>query len=362
MRRLIAGVVVLVAVAAVARTAELCLSPIPQKGVLLLRNGQTIEGQIARAGDLYYVALPNGEIRVKTADVEFSCRDIEEGYRRKRAAVPSGSAHDHLRLARWCLQHDLPGHAARELADAFQADPNHPMIPILERRLTLAVQKPVDRPKETRPPDPTPQPEDLERMTRGMPPGSVEEFTQTIQPLLVNHCAAAACHGPGTTAEYKLLRMPVGHPPSRLLTQRNLHATLQWIDRDRPAANRLLEAALHPHGTSKAPIFTSQQTDQYRRIAQWVAQVAAQPAADVPATVSTREKPPVRAMTSDKPGSLIPDRAARPMAEPQGRLKPSVKDPFGKTFPVHADAPGSDFVPLDPFDPEIFNRQFFPAR
>ncbi len=51
--------------------------PSPQDGVLLMRNGQVIEGKISPAGDFYYVALPSGQLRLRASDVELVCRDID---------------------------------------------------------------------------------------------------------------------------------------------------------------------------------------------------------------------------------------------------------------------------------------------
>ena len=334
----------------------------PEQGVLLLRNGHTIEGKISRVGDLYYVALPNGEIRVRAGDVDFACRDLEDGYRKKRAAIQSGDVYDHLRLAQWCLRHELLGHAGRELADALAAQPDHPMIAVLERRLKLALERPKKPPHDDAPTEHTSLPEDLERLVRGMPPGTVETFAQTIQPLLVNHCTAAACHGPGATAEFRLLRLPIDRPPSRLTTQRNLHATLQWIDQEQPAASRLLAAPIRPHGTAQTAVFTSRQLGQYQRIVDWVHQVAARPASKAPATVTPQQKPPVRAMPAESAGFLFAEPAASPAVDQRPAAEPTVGDPFGKTFPRHPEEPGTPYVPIDPFDPEIFNRRYFPAR
>jgi hypothetical protein len=109
LRQLVVGLAILVLLRAPTTAEEPDLGPVPRAGVLLLRNGQAIEGKIARAGDLYYVALPGGEIRIQVADVELCCRSLEEGYWRKRAAAELGNVHDHLRLAQWCLRHGLFG-------------------------------------------------------------------------------------------------------------------------------------------------------------------------------------------------------------------------------------------------------------
>jgi len=317
------------------------LRPVPS--VLLLQNGQVIEGNISRAGDTYFVGLPNGEIRIKAGSVELWCRSLEEGYQRKRAAIQRGNVHDHLDLAQWCIHHGLDSHAKGELDDAIAADPTHPMIGLLQRRLQAAVRPPKD-PAELAEPaaDPPVSPEDLDRLIRGMPDGSVEAFTQSIQPLLMNNCTAAGCHGPDTPNEFRLLRFPPGEPPSRRLTQRNLHATLQWIDREEPAASPLLSAATRPHGTATTPVFTHRQLVQYQQLVQWVEQLAERPRPAIPATVDLRSRPPASPYDETEP--VVDSAESNPPTPPLG---------------PEQGPPASQFAPIDPFDPEIFNRRFF---
>lgn len=120
-----AAAVFLVIVAPAAHSAE-PFQPAPQVGVLLLTNGQIIRGKITRGGDHYYVALDDGEIRLKTADVELFCNTLEDGYQRKRLSMLIGDAGEHLDLAQWCIQHKLFGCAARELTEAASLEPHTP--------------------------------------------------------------------------------------------------------------------------------------------------------------------------------------------------------------------------------------------
>ncbi len=339
--------------------------PSPQNGVVLLRNGQVIEGRVSPAGDYYYVALPSGQLRVKASDVEFVCRDIEEGYRRKRDAIQPEDVLAHLRLAQWCQRHGLLGSAAAELAEAKRADPNHPMITAVQRRLQTALE-----------PAPPAAPtageqavsfEQLDRMVRAMPPGSVETFTQSIQPMLLNNCAAGGCHGLQAEAKLRLMRVPGGAPASRRLTQRNLSEVLQWVDRDHPDQSPLLTVPLEPHGTAKTATIHDRQSIQYKRLVQWVYEVTRRPEVEVPATVLPQKEPqamaqpsngfaPVPALSSAAPGES-PAGPAKPRgrsaARPQPRREPMVP-------PAGAPAPPADTPPVpgpDPFDPEVFNRQ-----
>ncbi|MEX2025954.1 MAG: hypothetical protein WEH44_01615, partial [Pirellulaceae bacterium] len=53
----------------------------PQQGVLLLRNGNVIEGHVTRAGDYYLVTFgDSGEARLAAADVESLCVDLDDAY------------------------------------------------------------------------------------------------------------------------------------------------------------------------------------------------------------------------------------------------------------------------------------------
>ena len=62
----------------------------PVQGMVLLRNGEVIEGRVSRDEGIYIVDLPNGRIRIRQADVDLVCSSLEEGYRRKRAVDPGG--------------------------------------------------------------------------------------------------------------------------------------------------------------------------------------------------------------------------------------------------------------------------------
>jgi len=341
------------------------LGPAPQEGVLLLRNGEAIEGKISRVGELYYVALPGGQIRVKAAEVDFCCRSLDEAYRRKRAGSQSGDVHAHLRLAQWCLRHDLLGSAGEELADALEADPNHPMIAVLERRLKTATEPPPQH-ATAAPADQAPSPEELDRLIRGMPPGAVETFTQTIQPLLINHCGTAGCHGPQSPSQFRLLRIPPGRPASRRLTQRNLQAVLPWVNRDDPAASPLLTTSIQPHGAATKAVFSEAQVGQYRRMVDWVYLLAKRPAAEVPETVASKEEPPVRAMPAESPGRDSPPPKTRNKSDrqpadrrPTAGADAGQQKPSAPTSSVKRGAPLPGFVPVDPFDPEIFSRRYF---
>src|SRR5688572_29410649 len=90
--------ILLVVLAATSGGAEPVLTP--QQGLLLLRNGQILHGEITRAGDYYVVTLgPTGEIKLPAADVEMQSRDLAEAYAHKQATLLGTGAAPHLDLA-----------------------------------------------------------------------------------------------------------------------------------------------------------------------------------------------------------------------------------------------------------------------
>ena len=319
-RSLFIFVLLLAALPAVAEDPALA----PRHGVLLLRNGSVIEGEILKSGDRYEVGLKDGEVRVRVADVEFTGGTLSECYEHRRSMVEHDKVDDHLKLAEWCLRHELYSQASRELVDAMVCDASHPKIALLERRLRMTLEGPgeatTSEPKRLN----TATAEELDRMVRGMPAGTVEVFTNTIQPMLLNQCSTAGCHGPTSSTSMRLMRVAAGRSQSRRATQRNLHAVIGIINNDSPELSPLLTVPIRPHGSGHTAVFTSKQTLQYKQLVDWAYSVASKQKQTKPAEEGTAEGEwPVAATynSSRKFSDMKSGRQSGPAAEkhPQGR-------------------------------------------
>jgi hypothetical protein len=343
--------------------AQLPAATAPVQGMVVLRNGEVIEGKITLYEGIYIVDLPNGRIRIKQAEVDLACSNLEEGYRRKRATIQVGSVHDHLDLAQWCMRHNLLGLASVELADATAADPKNPMIAALRHRLKMAMEPPMPEHRGGKKPlAPGPSTDELDRMVRGMPRGVVEAFTQSVQPLLLNNCATAGCHGPQSETGLRFWHIASGRPSSRRTTQRNLYSALQFIDRENPSASKLLTAAVKPHGTAKQAILGEHQSQQYRRMLDWASMMSRAETMEQPETVARRGPPEVAEppFEADAPERLSADTGkARPLTAANRRRTP--RDTGGTVKKGHA-LPASFDQRNDPFDPEGFNRRYSPKK
>jgi len=246
-------------------------------GVLLLRNGQVIEGHIVRNGDCYVVSAPDQELQIHAASVEFLCRDLRDGYQRKKAAIRADDIQDHLQLLLWCERHEMLDLARQELDAAEAIDRDHPMIAVLRRRLKIESQQTSTPARPAEKVEQPPGNEQLDQMTRGMPPGTVELFVQVVQPILLNHYPGVRGYALPDNKHLQLTRPPLGESPGRRITQRNLYAVLQCIDGNNPGESPLLKASAGSAVGAGAGSFPARYSTQYLKLAQWVYLVAQKP-------------------------------------------------------------------------------------
>ncbi len=330
--------------------------PAAPPGVLVLRNGHVLHGQISRYRDGYIVALSHrGEIRLTESQVDFACPTLEEAYRRKRRAVDPRDAREHLDLAEWCFRQDLLGHAADHLLAAKATEPDNAHAAQLQVRLLAAIRLP--KAKAAKPPprrDPAasePDPQEIGQL----PHAAVQIFKQKIQPLLLNRCSAARCHGPASRSEFRVAQPLRGSVVTKRLTERNLYSLLKTIDRDAPEKSPLLASLQGPHGEENVPVFSEHEQHLYEQLAAWARVTGRRPASRPPDTI---DEPELR--LSQTP--LERDVPSRRVVEEKAR--PSPVSPSGQPFPpaLQRGASTEQFVPKDPFDPEIFNRQNPAAR
>jgi hypothetical protein len=207
----------------------------------------------------------------------------------------------------------------------------------------------------------------------------VETFTNRIHPLLQNHCGNAGCHGSQTTSQFRMVRAPANKAASSRITQRNLFAALQMINRENPTGSVLLSQPIKPHGTAQQAIFKTHDIAQYNELVQWVMAVAGPPVPGTPTTVG-----------ANAPALLQPSPHAKPLPSPTNPGQAEVGSAANAHAAGHASlasfprferaadpattAAGEQDIspsssskrpatlarPNDPFHPELFNRRFFP--
>jgi hypothetical protein len=331
----------------------------PQR-VLVLQDGGVLTGRIARDGDMYVVSRSGGELRIGAGKVLLECGSLEEAYARRRAELrPTAAAH--LALAEWCLRYDLVEQAHREFNEAQALDAEHPRLPLVARRLEHARQAPLQPPAaETAIPANATDgaAAEVPPSTLGeVPAGVLERFTRKVQPVLVNNCTAAGCHQPGGAQQFQLDRSLLHGMANRRTTMRNLAATLELVDRERPQLSALLTVPRQAHGGMEEPIFGPRQGPAFEHLVAWVAIVTKAKPAEA-ATPATADEP-VGADQRDIVGQF----ARGPIASGTGiaGMAPSEQPNEELTTPatprLRFGAPLEKWHPRDEFDPEIFNRR-----
>ena len=265
--------------------------------LVVLRSGEVLAGRVSHVADRYLVESEGTEVRLPAHDVDFVCSSLDEAYRIQAARRGEGKIDDHLHLAEWCLREGLNGYAAQEITTAMGLDSANPRVAQLDTRLQramrlAAVTRPDDHAEKVETvsegsPTATLSSEkvaarsaipvstsEIDRRVRTLPTGTIETFTRSIQPMLLNYCATAGCHGASGTPSYALIRPAQGLPQPLRLTQRNLYNTLQWIDRESPADSKLLSAAQQAHAKTEAAGAGPLSSAQYQELVVWVWQSA----------------------------------------------------------------------------------------
>jgi hypothetical protein len=374
--------------------------------MLVLRNGQILEGRITKLKDRYLVDLPDGEIQIRNAEVDFVCRSLEEGFQQKRAAIQSGDWREHLELARWCLKHRMNDHAEAELSAAESVSPHNPMVAALRRQAEPIPE--VVKPEKTAPLDDSVTNEELDEMVRSLPPRTMEVFTQKVQPVLINNCTAAGCHGSQSTNNLRLFRVSAGETAHKRLTQRNLYSVMQFVNRENPSQSPLITVPINPHGSATRAIFTEKRVGQYLNVAEWLMALDSSDRS-APTDVLVDHVPPLKNPPADlsgdssKPPRLLSREAqqAKPLTVSKNRRPPTLDSESSeditqtsyqeppeeflqspkagsasaapamkggkpsdlKSLPpsrpnVQRGVPIPKSEPKDPFDPELFNRRY----
>ncbi|MCI0491397.1 MAG: hypothetical protein L0Z07_00505 [Planctomycetes bacterium] len=317
----------------------------PFRGVVVLRDGGVLSGEITRAGERYVVITTESEINVAAADVTIVCHSLEDAYERQHKAMRAPSAESHLQLADWCLRNGLLAQAAHELAEARNRDPREPKLALLARRLAVLEQaRPSQPTSATRPATTGPAELPMQAaadtvqfnmLASDLPDGAVERFTRKVQPVLVNSCATAGCHSMGGSHQFQLDRALLHGMANRRSTMHNLLATLALVDRDQPERSPLLTVPRRAHGGMEEAVIGPHDDKLLLQLVEWVAVVAQQPEQDGMAVVtdSTMDVESVNPAVFAREITLRPPQRLRYGAQLQ---------------PVE---------PKDEFDPEIFNRR-----
>lgn len=316
-------------------------------GVLVLKTGKLVEGQLSQRAGGYLVELPKGSYLVPFERVQVAAEDRHGAYEKLKASQPNPTPDYQVALARWCMAWKLHKEARLELRDALVADPNHKTAREMYARLHQLLhpdQQVVEKPKpKTREGFQASDPVSLS----GLSPDLAKSYVVRVQPLLLNRCGNAACHGTASNQEFRLSHVRRG---LNRTTLENLDTVLRYVDVTHPENSPLLKVPSGTHGRNGRPIFYGTAGEQnLETIQDWVTQVAKEQDSD---SDSQPSKNPFARRTSDEQPdeTLIRGTPEEPQPLTEEQRAEQEKEKLLNSILKNEQK--------DAFDPEEFNRKF----
>lgn len=321
--------------------------PQPGETMLVLKSGKVVAGVVKSVPGGYMLKRPSGDVLVPLDIVQFEANSLRDAYQKycESLTPDERTATAHILLARWCLSQQLYEEAEIELKSAIKLEPRRKEAYILLKKLRDNILDPVtteslaltshssnDSSKTVVLSDGTTQ---KIQSLAGLSRETALTYTRTIEPILMNKCSNASCHGGAPDNDFQLDYIPFGQGVHRAKSERNLAAVLKFIDVDNPRASPLLTEVTNAHGPDGVSLFLgSVGAKQQKALRNWVADIAREKQTSSRTVTelvdNTRERRSPRTATAHQVDNEI--------AVDDGNLEPP------------------ELLP-DPFDPEAFNRQ-----
>ena len=341
-----------------------------EERLVLLVTGRMLTGQVSRNAGGYLIEQPNGRVQIPADEVKFVVKDLHEAYLKQRDSIVEPTPATHVALANWCISHRLHDEARDELKKCLKSDPDNSEARRLLQRLTDTIREglppKMDEAALRKTADGFIQPE-VESLA-GLSRETASQFTSRVQPLLLNKCGNASCHGASTSNAFRLTLSRGAGKGTRQNTEHNLSEALRYVDVDEVASSQLLRVSQGAHG-GKGTIFVGPAgANQIQLLRNWAQSVA-------------QEKRTEAKKLEDRPRLASKSHSKRFVTQASAEMEGDGKS-FGRhavatpetgeetlTEVVNSSKPGelkadpTDAVelarePEDPFDPDQFNRRF----
>jgi len=366
-----------------------------ETGFVLLNNDRCLDGRVELVADRCIVTKTEGnQVSIPRSQVQFIGSSKKELYRFKsRTLSPRSRAGDHFKLAQWCLSMQLLSEAGHHYLRLIETHPpqTHSSVKRLGVEIKDAMlQQPDFRSHLGLAPlnaaNPTIQSASA-TVSSVVPAGSAATFpaqqlpvqvkalfVDQVQPILLNRCGQASCHGHAAGNSFRL--EPVLGVEAASKSQSNMESVLTYISRTPEASSVLLEYATQPHGNRSVPPIAQREARLAIEIDRWIrfcqSQVVTAEAISLATPAGLR---PVLAGSAEyRP---VPNPSVMSTNAPRMAFSDNELASIALNFPVGAEVPTADeldqldqmitqqtgFPPLsggvssqDPFDPAEFHR------
>lgn len=257
--------------------------------VLVMHDGTVNRGLIEKTMTGYVLTKPQGKLVFPFDQVRLMADDLPAAYREQSKAC-ANQATPRIELGRWCFANGLNDEARKELRKALSLEPElqiaKNLLQIVDDKLMATRELPrvkVGRDGSFSMLGDAKGLATVEPLG-GLPRGAAQEFSSRVQPLLVNRCATAGCHGSGSKQEFQLHRIKVGQRASRTQVEHNLSSVLDRLDRDRPLSSPLLTKLRgEPQANGLRTSHGSLSPEQMHTVRRWIVSLSNKPLDVLPA-------------------------------------------------------------------------------
>ncbi len=336
-----------------ALSADVLADPSHESQVLVFQNGRTMKGKISRSPNGYVVEHSAGRLVVPFDETRVIGNSLPDAYRRLRETFVDLTAATHYELAKWCWSHQLKEEARAELVMALDRDADHEaardLLERIDEQLAAARKKPAVKAPEPRIVGGIELPE-VESLA-GLSRETAAQYSTRIQPLLMNKCANASCHGPKSSSTFRLEPIRGTGPGHRMYSERNLAQVMDQLDLARPRQSPLLTSSDGNHGgMNRAVFFGTTGEKQRKMLSDWVNAVAK----ERQSAQKQQDRPSVLGKKSENPNGAA-------LKKPLPESGPKPKEPVrlaSRDEAAATDVEEHEEDQVDAFDPEAFNRKY----
>ena len=320
-----------------------------QPRLVVLKDGQILAGIISenpmgvgiQIGPEYH-SIPHDQVNV-------TATSLADAYEKMRDKLTNGSGLEHLQLSRWCRKWCLFEQADVELKTAHALDPS--LTPAnLNAALHAEEESIAEAQNELRMVmTPNGVVERSERSNLGLLRENHRDFIRQVQPLLMNKCGNANCHGEAADNRFLLEPIRSAMAVNRLQNHANVVSVLKFIDFEQPEQSPLLTSL--SDSTHSIVFSGAKAREQYALLRNWILEVGRTSQIDV-ALLTPQPQVQRESTTRIQPAwqqETHPNMVSSTVAVP----KPFVAATSTRPLSLETSPP----APIDAFDPELFNRR-----
>lgn len=262
------------------------------QAVVLLKNDRVLEGDVEKQGDSFAIKIATASrVMLPKDQVQYIGTSKLDLYQYKLRGILKPSAGDHFKLSRWCMVNGLLDQAVIHYLEAAAWNGENPSI----KRLAVELKEQLLKVPEFREylglPDESTGVRTsvvslaVARTGTGEAGGGVQQaggvqelppqevvavFGERIQPILLNRCSQAACHGGQTKTPLRIIEPHARFGPQT--NTNNLKSVLAYVP-ERDGISPLIGYATRAHGLQRRPGVELAESQLLEELRNWVALV-----------------------------------------------------------------------------------------